>query len=104
MPLEDVGEHFRPLMGRQPPLHELRVEIDDPVLRHVPLIHRTLTDAIVPAAGWRDDLDRQKRLAHREPVASYAARLPERHDEYARATAALVLHSSFPLWAGSVTA
>ena len=61
MPHESGVGNFGPIAGRPPPFHDASLEIHQPVLGDRDALEESpLREAIVPAAAWREHLDREK--------------------------------------------
>jgi len=61
MPYERIARDLGPLLIRRPPLEDARIEVDDQVVRQVPLVQRSLAHDVVsiaqnpaPFGDWQD--------------------------------------------------
>jgi hypothetical protein len=81
MPRQRVSKKLRSLVAWHPPLEKSRVEIDDPVVGHMPLMQRTLANAIVAAAGRREHFHGEQQLANRETLSRNASPFSHRNNE-----------------------
>src|SRR5688500_5712961 len=84
MPHQGVCDELGPRVSRTPSLEQPRVEVDDPVVRYVPLVHGAFAHAVVAATGWGQYFDRQQELADGEPLTHDAAPVGRWNYEHVR--------------------